>query len=365
MRRHKSRAVTPSGRPAAPRFLVLAPQGLGDALEATPLVAALRRAQPAATIDVLVLREQTAQLFRGLPQLVDRVVYLPYWASRLGFLRGLAASLWRRPRYDASFLAYPAARPAYHLVAYLFGARRRYAHRYFEPTRRNLMGLHTDLVAVAPKHNVLRNMDLLAAAGIPFDPPAGYEVPDAWRSAERDPARVVLHLGSIAHDGLERKRWPADRFAELARRLLAAGHRVTLLCGPAERELTRSVHAETPGAGIFEGSLQDAARVISASGMAICNDSGIAHMAAGLGTPVISIHGPTPVEFGPFGRWGRPLRPSDCPPCFDPRLLNTDCLLGIDYACLRRDVSVDRVFAEALSLHAEFAATAALRGSSA
>jgi heptosyltransferase-2 len=346
--------VIPSERPGAPRFLVLAPQGLGDALEATPLVAALRRAFPGATIHVLVLREQTALLFRGLPALADRVIYLPYWASRFGFLRALGASLARRPRYDASFLAYPAARPAYHLVAFAYGARRRYAHRYFEPSPRNLLGLHTDLVPVAHKHNVLRNMDLLAAAGIPFDPPTEYSVPGEWREAERDPDRFVLHVGSIAHDGLERKRWPAERFETLARRLLASGYRVTLLCGPAERELTQRVHAGATGAELFEGSLQEAARLLSSSGMVICNDSGIAHLAAGLGTPVISIHGPTPVEFGPYGRWGRPLRPSDCPPCFDPRLLNTDCLLNIDYACLRRDVTVDRVFAEATALHAEF-----------
>lgn len=352
-----------SERPGAPRFLILAPQGLGDALEATPLVAALRRAAPGATIHVLVLREQTAQLFRGLPALADRVIYLPYWASRLGFLRALAASLVRRVRYDASFIAYPGARAAYHLVAFSFGARRRYAHRHFEPSPRNLLGLNTDLVPVAHKHNVLRNMDLLAAAGIPFDPPLEYSVPPQWRAAERDPGRFVLHLGSIAHDGLERKRWPADKFAELARRLLASGYRVTLLCGPAERELTRRVHADTPGAEIFEGNLEQAARLLSSSGMAICNDSGIAHLTAGVGTPVISIHGPTPVECGPYGRWGRSLRPSDCPPCFELSVLNTTCRLNIDYACLRRDVTVDRVFAEATTLHAEFISLR--RGSSA
>lgn len=333
------------------RFAVLAPQGLGDSLEATPLLQALREARPSAHIDVWVLRPAARDLFRELPQLADGVVYLPYWErGPSAFAAALVRELPRR-RYDALFTMYPAARREYHAVAALIRAKRRYAHDYGGSAFDSLRFIYARTVAPGRQHNVLRNLELLDLAGIVHGTPDRYTVPDAWRAPEaRDERTVALHVGTIAHDGLEARRWPLERFIELASRLQAEGLRVVAIAGPAEREETHRLASAVPGVEVVEGPLPAVARRLSTAGLVVANDNGIAHVAAGVGTPVISLFGPTPLEHAPYGPASFPLRLSACPPCFDVRLLNTACALGIDYACLKRDLPAADVSARALSL---------------
>jgi ADP-heptose:LPS heptosyltransferase len=293
-----------------------------------------------------VLRPAARDVLEGLPHLVDRVMYLPYWErGAAAFAGSLIAQSLRTPRYDAAFLTYPAARAAYHVLARAFRARRRIAHRYWPSPMRSLQWLHTTLVDVALKHNVLRNLDLLAAAGIEHVEPAGYAVPPSWVAPpeERDPRRVVLHVGTIAHNGLEARRWPVRSFAIVARWLIAQGFDVTALSGPAEREETVELQKAVPQLRIFEGTLAQTARFLSAARLSVTNDSGIGHLAAGVGSDVIALFGPTPLEHAPFGPNALALRPSACTPCFDVRKLNTGCALGIDYACLKKDLAPDYV----------------------
>ena len=325
----------------AQRFLVICPQGLGDSLEATPMVRALRTARPDSRIDVIVLRSGPKALYEGLDGLVNEVVYLPYWEQgRTAFVREVLRRRFR-PAYDFSFLSYPAAKAEYNALSAAFPSRRRVAHRYWDESGRKLSSLQTDLVDVEHKHNVLRNMDLLSVAGIEFDAPQGYAVPDSWiaPATERRSGTIAMHVGSVTHDGLDSKRWPLQYFAAVARHFVAAGARVEAVMGPDERTETLALIEDVPGVSAIEGSLAEVARYLSTVDVVLCNDSGIGHLAAGVGTSVVALFGPTPVEFAPFGSRTHVLRPSPCPPCFDPRLLNTDCALDIDYRCLRTDLT--------------------------
>lgn len=324
------------------RYLVVAPQGLGDSLEATPFLQALRAADPDATIHVAVTRPAARELFTGLPQLVDRVLYLPYWErGPMAFAASLVAHKVRSPRYDAAFLMYPAARAEYHALMRAFPARRRFAHRYWPSWRRALQWLKTDLVDVRRTHNVLRNLDLLAAAGIPHEIPTAYAVPESWIAPieNRRPDRIAMHVGTIAHDGLESRRWPLEYFARVAKWLLSRGYEVTAISGPAERHETRRLQEMLPQIHLFEGALPDTARFLSTARLSITNDSGIGHLAAAVGTHEVALFGPTPIEHAPYGPNVTALRPSPCPPCFDVRLLNTTCAMHVDYECLKRDLS--------------------------
>lgn len=326
------------------RYLIVAPQGLGDSLEATPFVAALRRSHPDATIDVIVMRSQAKMLFEGLPKLVSEVIYLPFWENGAKrFVASLARER-RRPAYDALFMMYPAARWEYHLLARAFPARRRFAHRYMRPTLASFLWAYDVLVPVAPKHNVLRNLDLLTAAGVMHGVPDRYTVPADWIAPDADHgSTIVVHVGTIAHDGLESRRWPLASFQLLVQRLLGRGYHVTALCGPSERQETLELKRRVPELEIFEGSLAEVARFLSCAGAVICNDSGIGHLAAGVGAPVVALFGPTPLQHAPYGPTSHPLRLSGCHPCFDPRLLNTACALNIGYRCLREDLPVNAV----------------------
>ncbi len=101
------------------------------------------------------------------------------------------------------------------------------------------------------------------------------------------------------------KRWPPEHFAEVGRRLAAAGARVLVLGGPDERELGRAV-ADGAGSGARclagETSLPDLAVVLSLCRVAVANDSGGMHLAAAAGARVVAVFGLTdPRRTGPLG----------------------------------------------------------------
>lgn len=328
------------------RYLVISAQGFGDSLEATPMVAALRHAAPDAVIDVLVTQRPPKQLFEGLPHLVNDVIYLPLWESgRRAFVKDLLRKRWRK-RYDATFLTYPGARWEYQLLSWIMPAKRRYGHRYSEPSLTNLLWLNTDLCPVRPRHNVLRNMDLLQMAGMEPETPSHYVVPAAWkdRSTPRERRRITAHVGTVTHHGRESRRWPLEYFVEVLNRCTERGFDVWLLMGPSELEETQFVHERVHGSRIFSGNLEEAARFLSTSGLVLSNDNGIGHLAAGVGTPVVTLFGPTPLEHAPYGKNVLALRPTACTPCFDVRKLYSKCELGIDYQCLRIDLKPDDVY---------------------
>jgi ADP-heptose:LPS heptosyltransferase len=329
------------------RYLVVAPQGLGDSLEATPFLAALKAARPHSTIDVAVTRRGPKELFEGLDDLVSEVIFLPYWDAGLAtFMKDLLLKRWR-PRYEMAFLMYPAARAEYQLLMRMFPSRRRYSHRYFDPSFSTLLWLNTDLVPIVKEHNVLQNLRLLSAAGIQHDVPDRYTVPSTWiAQSERRENTIALHVGTITHDGLGARRWPLERFIQIAARCAASNFDVALLMGPSEREETLAVKAAVPETRIVEGTLAQIARFLSTCSLVLTNDSGIGHLAAGVGAPVISLFGPTaPWRHGPYGPNAHALRPSTCPPCFDPKLLNTECALNINHRCLREEMTVEIVAA--------------------
>lgn len=323
---------------------MIAPQGLGDSLEATPFVDALHAARQDAPIDVLVTRPAARELFGALEDLVRETIYLPYWEhGRAAFVRSLLAAR-RRPRYEAAFLMYPAARSEYHVLARAMPARKRYAHAYWPVTPRNLLWLYDTLVFVERKHNVLRNLDLLDAAGIAHGVPDRYVLPKSWTGLQRrDPRAIAIHAGTIAHDGLESRRWPLENFIAAARAMADDGRTVYAISGPAEREATQQLARAVPGTQLVEKPLPELARFLGSVGAVLSNDSGIGHLAAAAGAPTVALFGPTPLEHAPYGPSVRALRPSLCAPCFDVRLLNTQCALNIDYACLKRDLPVETV----------------------
>jgi ADP-heptose:LPS heptosyltransferase len=209
----------------------------------------------------------------------------------------------------------------------------------------DLPAARATLVDVRQVANVERNRDLLRAAGFVPDDEPGYLVPDEWIASarERVAGRIAVHIGSIVHDGLAAKRWSSERFTLLCGRLVADGWEVVLVVGPDELQESDALQREVPGVGRFEGPLPSVARFLSTCGLAVANDNGIAHLAAGVRTPVISLFGPTPVEFGPFSPTAIALRPSLCPPCFDVRRPVVRCVLNLNFACLT-DLSVDLVY---------------------
>jgi ADP-heptose:LPS heptosyltransferase len=134
------------------------------------------------------------------------------------------------------------------------------------------------------------------------------------------PQRVLLHPGA----GGRRKRWPAERFAEIGRRLARAGYDVAMTCGAADEdavEATRRALGATSVQILANLPLDALAREIEHARRFIGNDSGITHLAAMLGVPTIALFGPyDPAYWSPIGPRVTVLDAGHtCPHRSDPR----------------------------------------------
>lgn len=134
---------------------------------------------------------------------------------------------------------------------------------------------------------------------------------------------VVLSPGA----GSEIKRWPLERFVEVAAMLRVQALRPVMLLGPAEADIEASLKrgAEFPFEVAKSESLRDLLELLDSAEGYIGNDSGVSHLAAFLGIPVLVVFGPSdPVRWRPFGpRVSIVTSSAPCRPC--PYALNTDC----------------------------------------
>jgi ADP-heptose:LPS heptosyltransferase len=140
-----------------------------------------------------------------------------------------------------------------------------------------------------------RALSLAQAAG--FSLPAGdagalvvrRPLPDVSRLVPDKPF-VVLHPGT----SVPARAWPATRFEEAARLLCAEGRRVVVTGAPTERDLTARVVGATPAVDLGgRTSLPELAAVLDAAEAVVVGNTGPAHLAAAVGTPVVSLFAPT------------------------------------------------------------------------
>lgn len=111
---------------------------------------------------------------------------------------------------------------------------------------------------------------------------------------------VVLHPGAA----VPARRWSADRFAAAAAALAGQGWRGVVTGGPAETGLTRQFAAAADGIDLGgRTSLAELASVLDRAAALVCGNTGPAHLAAAVGTPVVSLFAPVvPAQWwAPYG----------------------------------------------------------------
>ena len=210
------------------------------------------------------------------------------------------------------------------------------SHRALLASRpRRLLAFANAAVGVAgprwrdDEHEVQRWCRLLTECGIPadptrldIDPPVGVEPPAPARGA------TLLHPGAAS----PARRWPAERWAEVARAEAGAGRPVVITGGLNEVALASDVAARAglPPSAVLAGgtSVLELAAIVAAAGTVVCGDTGVAHLATALGRPSVTLFGPvSPHLWGPppdrpqhialwAGRSGDPHAPT-----VDPGLL--------------------------------------------
>jgi heptosyltransferase-2 len=317
--------------------LVVAPNWIGDAVMSLPFLRSLRRAHPADRITVLA-RRGPAAIYRAEGS-ADAVL------PRISFGRDAASA--RRARADEAWLLPNSFRAA--LLALASGAGRRIG--YATDRRRWLL---TDaLPAPAGTAHQLRDYDgLLEAAGIsPDRDPPRLPIPEETsRRAEQalEAAGLVsaknLVLLAPGSAFAPTKRWPSDRYARLADALSARGFAAALVIGPGEAEIgTRVAGLARTRVPVLGEDLDpvELAAVLARARVLVSNDSGPAHLAAAVGTPVAVLFGPTdPGRTAPSGSPAWVLdRYVFCSPCFLTRCpYGHECMKEIEVEDVLRAV---------------------------
>jgi ADP-heptose:LPS heptosyltransferase len=110
------------------------------------------------------------------------------------------------------------------------------------------------------------------------------------------PELTVLHPGAAYRS----RRWPAERFGELARRLSAAGHRLVVTGTGREAALASQVAGNCRAELRLDLPLLELFRLVAHARLVISGDTGIAHVASNYGSPSITLFGPvSPAHWGP------------------------------------------------------------------
>lgn len=296
---------------------VFLPNWIGDAVMATPALRAMRSHYTEAQL-IGVMKPYVADVFAG-GDWFDEILFVNggSWAQ------GVLSVAWqlRRRHIDLVVLFSNTLRSA--LTAWLGGCRRRIGYaRYGRALLLTdaLSPLRDDLGRLKPSP-VLDAYNLLAQhAGCPRptqlmelfttgdDERAADQV---WESGRLEDYSEVICLNSGAAFGAA-KHWPSTYFADLARRLAEErGSGVLVLCGPNERELARDIvtRADHPNVQALADlsapvvpngprlSLGLTKACVRRADLLVTTDSGPRHFAAAFDRPVVTLFGPTHIEW--------------------------------------------------------------------
>lgn len=301
--------------PAHPRILIVKLSSLGDIIHALPVPVSLRATLPLAkigwvverrwlplvarhpdldavfTVDTFRLRASARTLPQAWPELqadLRRIhAFAPTWAVDLqGTLKSALVVRLSGAKYRLGL-----ARPV---------QRERGAHwfynRHVTPASAHVVDQLLDLAAgVLPPGTALERIHQF-----PFPiPETAASDAGRWLEENRVGPFVFLSPGG----GWASKRWPTERFAELADRLHRDfGLAAVLNRGPGEQAMDDAFRRATAiRARIFSGDAVHLAAILSRARLVVGGDTGPLHLAAALGTPVVALFGPTdPCRNGPF-----------------------------------------------------------------
>jgi heptosyltransferase-2 len=334
------------------RILIVGPSWVGDTVLAQPLFHRLRERHAELRLDVLA-PAWTASLLRRMPQ-VDEVLTSPFKRGQLDLSqRWRFARELRARAYDQAIVLPNSFKSA--LVPRLAGI----AHRtgYVGELRHVLLNDARPLDKRALPLMAERFAHLADAPGEPLRrplPPLGLRVSESARAAllarlslASEPRIACLCPGAEYGPA---KRWPAEHFAALARQAQAAGYQVWLVGSPKDRAIGDEIARHSAGAArnlCGQTSLEDAVDLLSLAQVVVANDSGLMHIAAALGRPMVALYGSSSPGFTPplSGRASVVKLDLPCSPCFE-----RECPLG-HFDCMRK-LLPDQVFARFPAQHA-------------
>ncbi len=339
------------------KILVIAMRYLGDVLLITPLLHSIRKAYPDAQLDVLVYRNSAAML-EGNPD-INRVITTPNRPALSDYCQ-LLPQLFRR--YDLAVATQTGDRP---FLYTLLAAPIRIA--VVPPKNRTgwwkRLFLRRWTEFDDDTHTVLQHLKLADLLGIEraytlVPPQASSNGHLKERFLSDNTPYVVLHM----HPQWTYKQWTREGWIKIGHYLRKLGYKLIVSGGPAQEEIdyigdiTDQLPVDTVNiAG--QVSLAQLAYIIARAKLYIGPDTGITHLAAATGIPVIALYGPTnPLKWAPwpkgFERDASPFLKTGCQQVHNISLIQgkADCvpcqLEGCDRHRQSRSVCLDSISPE-------------------
>lgn len=303
--------------PTARHILAVRLDAMGDLLMTSPALRALKRARRGRRLTLLT-SSAGAAMARLIPEIDDVIVYQAPWmkaSSRSGNTDADRATIeqLRAAKFDGAVIftvhsqnPLPAA-----MLCYLADIPLRLAH-----CRENPYHLLTDWVPEPEphallRHEVRRQLDLVAHIGASTDdqrlslrlPTAAHTQAHAFLAGTRIELQTpwaVIHAGASAPS----RRYPAEGYAQVARTLVRRyGWQVIFTGSTGEMELIEHIRLlmgvpSHSAAGRLE--LPALCALIDAAPVLISNNTGPAHIAAAVGTPVVDLYALTNLQHMPW-----------------------------------------------------------------
>lgn len=283
-------------RSHAPRFLILRGGAIGDFIATLPVLQALRAQWPQACIEIW-----------GYPHIAELAVAAG-WAQTVVSLD--------RAEMARFFVPEPSFTDAQVAAVRSFDLVFNYLHDPVGQVRSNLLLAGAKQVLsgsplIKRGHAIpflLEPLQALAIFETEMVPELDYSGTARARGRERLRALglvgkpVVVHPGS----GSPAKNWPVERYVEVVRRLREKGREVVLVLGEADAAEAVVLAREVPELAVLSGlTLVELAATLSECAAFLGNDSGITHLAAAVGLPVVALFGPSNADvWAPRGRGG-------------------------------------------------------------
>jgi len=317
------------------KILIIAPSWIGDTIAAQPLFMRLEARYPGVTLDALAA-PWVAPVLAAMPQ-IERVIPNPFAHGELQFKARMALGRSLRAyRYDEAIVLPNSWKSA--LVPFFAGIPVRTG--FVGEARWGLINRPHRLDKLALPRQADRYAQLAEDPGTPPAQPLPF--PQLTRRAQTiaatlatfdlaaAPAPAVLCPGAEYGPA---KRWPPEYFAHLARMLADRGMPVWLIGGKQDAAIGDYIETLTEGAArnlCGKTDLSQAFDLISLARVAVTNDSGLMHVSAALGVPVVALFGSSSPAYTP------PLSDQavamslalPCSPCFKRTcpLKHTKCL---------------------------------------
>lgn len=332
------------------RVLLVRLRSIGDTVLATPSLFALKRFLPNAQVDILV-EDWVAPLLVNHPH-VDNVVVL----ERGGFMtRARVARELRAANYDVVYNLHGGTTSTF--LTRATGARHRVGFKSYQYGQLHNHQAPSPLLIWQQQktHSVEQQLALLGWTGVPVTDRPRTSLGTSPAAVDRvnqllNDGGLNEHLIALIHPAaaFATKQWAAEKFARVIEHLADRGITSVAIAAPNEQELLEKLRAETSvNFATFALSLPEVTALVARSELFVGNDSGIAHIAAAVGTPSVVVFGSSNIAH--WRPWNTApaevvFEEMPCQPChgyFCEKFEQPECILRVPVT--RVTAAIDRL----------------------